>query len=50
MKTIKRFEARFSNTEADVVHVLIESIREALERGEDPRLLPEKSVEIEFWV
>lgn len=50
METIKRFGARFSNSEADVIHVLIESIREALERGEDPRQLPEKRVEIEFWV
>lgn len=50
METIKKFGAHFTNTEADVIHVLIESIREALERGEDPRGLPVKSVEIEFWV
>ena len=50
METIKKFGARFSNTEADVIHVFIESIREALERGEDARQLPEKRVEIEFRV
>ncbi len=50
MQTIKKFGARFTNTEADVIHVLIESIREAIDRGEDPRDLPDKHVEIEFWV
>jgi phenylpropionate dioxygenase-like ring-hydroxylating dioxygenase large terminal subunit len=50
MKTIKKFGRRFSNTEADVIHIFIESIRDALSRGEDPRLLPEKIHEIEFRV
>ena len=50
METIKKFGARFANTEADIIHVFIESIRAALERGEDPRQLPEKNVEIEFRV
>ena len=50
METIKRFGAHFSNTPADIIHIFIESIRNALEKGEDPRLLPEKQVEIEFWV
>lgn len=49
-QVIKRFGKRFSNTEADVIHVMIESIREALARGEDPRLMPEKRKEIKFWV
>ncbi|MEW6129972.1 MAG: aromatic ring-hydroxylating dioxygenase subunit alpha [Acidobacteriota bacterium] len=50
MEVIKKFGAQFSNTEADVIHVLIESIRDALARGEDPRQLPDKTIEIEFWV
>jgi phenylpropionate dioxygenase-like ring-hydroxylating dioxygenase large terminal subunit len=50
MKTIKKFGNRFSNTEADVIHIFIESIRDALSRGEDPRLLSEKNQEIEFRV
>lgn len=50
METIKRFGAHFSNTPADVIHIFIESIRDALEKGEDPRQLPEKQVEIKFWV
>lgn len=50
MQTIRQFGAEFSNTEADTIHVLIESIRNELAAGRDPRLLPEKRVEIEFWV
>ncbi len=50
MQTINKFGARFNNSEADVIHVFIESIRQALERGEDPRRLPDKNIEIEFWV
>jgi hypothetical protein len=50
MAVIKKYGARFTNTDADVIHVLIESIRAALERGEDPRHLPDKRVDIEFWV
>ncbi|MBI4751940.1 MAG: aromatic ring-hydroxylating dioxygenase subunit alpha [Acidobacteria bacterium] len=50
MQTIRQFGAEFSNTEADTIHVLIESIRNELAAGRDPRLLPEKKVEIEFWV
>src|SRR6185295_17708768 len=50
MKVIKKYGARFTHTPADVIHVFIESIREELEQGRDPRLLPERRQEIEFWV
>lgn len=50
MQVIKKFGGGFANTEADIIHIFIESIREALEKGEDPRLLPEKTQTIEFWV
>jgi phenylpropionate dioxygenase-like ring-hydroxylating dioxygenase large terminal subunit len=50
LQTIKKFGRRFSNTEADVIHIFIESIRDALARGEDPRRLPEKHQQIEFRV
>jgi Phenylpropionate dioxygenase and related ring-hydroxylating dioxygenases, large terminal subunit len=50
MMTIKKYGAQFSNTAADVIHVMIEAIREALAEGRDPRLLPDKTHEIEFWV
>ena len=50
METIKKYGAQFSNTAADVIHVMIESIRDAIAEGRDPRLLPEKTFDIEFWV
>jgi len=50
METIKKYGARFCNTEADVIHTLIESIRRELGKGSDPRLLPERECEIVFWV
>ncbi len=50
MEAIKEHGCRFSNTEADIVHILIESIRNEIERGSDPRLLPYLNREIEFWV
>jgi phenylpropionate dioxygenase-like ring-hydroxylating dioxygenase large terminal subunit len=50
METIKRYNDKFSNTSADVIHVLIESIRDEIKKGGDPRLLPPKKAEIEFWV
>ena len=50
MLSIKKFGAQFSNTAADVIHVLIETIRNELAEGRDPRGLPDKRHEIEFWV
>jgi phenylpropionate dioxygenase-like ring-hydroxylating dioxygenase large terminal subunit len=50
MANIKRFGQEFSNTEADVIHVLIESIWNELKKGGDPMVLPERSNQIEFWV
>lgn len=50
LQTIKKFGRRFSNSEADIIHIFIESIRDALARGEDPRGLPERCQEIEFRV
>ncbi|HEY6403348.1 MAG TPA: aromatic ring-hydroxylating dioxygenase subunit alpha [Blastocatellia bacterium] len=50
METINKYGARFCNTEADVIHTLIESIRGEIGKGADPRLLPEKEYEIAFWV
>jgi hypothetical protein len=50
METINKYGARFCNTEADIIHVLIESIRHELNNASDPRLLPDQDHEIEFWV
>ena len=50
MTTIKQYGAQFSNTAADVIHVMIETIRDELGEGRDPRRLPDKTHEIEFRV
>lgn len=50
MKVIEKYGMNFSNSTADIIHVYIESIREAIEKGEDPRLLAEKKNKIEFWI
>lgn len=47
---LRRSAGRFSHTPADVIHVLIESVRRELEEGRDPRALPDRREEIEFWV
>ncbi len=47
---IDKYGTKFHNTPADTIHVFVESIREKLARGEDPRDLPKKSVELSFWV
>lgn len=50
MKTIKKYGTDFQNSRADIVHVLIESLREEIEKGKDPMALPYKKHEFEFWV
>jgi phenylpropionate dioxygenase-like ring-hydroxylating dioxygenase large terminal subunit len=47
---LRHYGSHFANTPADVIHVLIESIRNALLQGIDPRLLPEATHAIEFFV
>tara|TARA_Y100000590_G_scaffold323369_1_gene366371 strand:+ start:95610 stop:96647 length:1038 start_codon:yes stop_codon:yes gene_type:complete len=50
MEVIKKYGADFNNSKADIVHVFIESIREEIEKGRDPRLLKSRTQEFEFWV
>jgi phenylpropionate dioxygenase-like ring-hydroxylating dioxygenase large terminal subunit len=50
MTVIKKYGEEFANTKADAIHVLVESIRDEITKGEDPRLLPEKRAEFSFWV
>lgn len=47
---LARYGDRFANTPCDVIHVWVESIRDAVARGEDPRTLADKSTEIRFYV
>ena len=49
-ETLNKYPEPFQNSGADLVHVLIESVRDALLRGEDPRLLPPKKQRIEVVV
>jgi phenylpropionate dioxygenase-like ring-hydroxylating dioxygenase large terminal subunit len=50
MEVIKKYGEKFSNTRADAIHVLVESIRDEIEAGRDPRALPEREARFEFWV
>lgn len=50
MEVIKKYGEDFKNSTADIVHVLIESVRNEIAKGKDPRLLPERSIDFEFWV
>lgn len=50
MKVLKKYDDPFANAPADIVHVFIESIRNEIAKGKDPRALPARSEEIEFWV
>jgi hypothetical protein len=47
---MRRTPGEFSHSPADVIHVMIESVRRELEAARDPRRLPDMSQEIEFWV
>lgn len=47
---LDKYGGKFANTPADTIHVLVESIRDKLARGEDPRRLPDKSIDVTFWV
>ncbi|MBL8297623.1 MAG: aromatic ring-hydroxylating dioxygenase subunit alpha [Rhodanobacteraceae bacterium] len=49
-ETIRRDGREFRDTPADHIHRLVDSLREAIARGEDPRTLPEQVREIEFYV
>lgn len=50
MAVIKRYGAEFHDTDADAIHRCVDSIREAIARGQDPRSLPPLTREIEFYV
>lgn len=50
MKVIEKYGTQFANSKADIVHVLIESIREEITKGQDPRDLPKKEHDFKFWI
>jgi hypothetical protein len=47
---IEKYGQKFANTPADTIHTFVESIRDRIAIGEDPRLLPDQSVKVTFWV
>jgi phenylpropionate dioxygenase-like ring-hydroxylating dioxygenase large terminal subunit len=49
-EVIEKYGEEFNNTAADAIHVFVESIRDEILAGRDPRQLPEKTANIEFWV
>ncbi len=49
-EVIEKYGTKFANTPADTIHVFVESIRDSIAAGKDPRKLPEISREITFWV
>ena len=50
MENIRYCGSDFRDTPADVIHRCVESLREAIARGEDPYVLPPMLREIEFYV
>lgn len=49
-EAINKYGERFTHTPADTIHVFVESIRDAIAQGKDPRELPNQSAKITFWV
>jgi len=49
-EAIAKYGTKFQNTPADTIHVFVESIRDAIAAGEDPRSLSHQSVKVTFWV
>jgi phenylpropionate dioxygenase-like ring-hydroxylating dioxygenase large terminal subunit len=50
MRTIQKYGAVFQNSPADIIHTWIESLQQEIAEGRDPKNLPRKETEIEFWV
>jgi phenylpropionate dioxygenase-like ring-hydroxylating dioxygenase large terminal subunit len=49
-ETIQKYGEQFSHTPADTIHVFVESIRQAIARGQDPRDLAPQSTRVKFWI
>ena len=50
MKVIEKYGAKFANTPADTIHAYVETIQREIERGKDPRALPEKNATVTMLV
>lgn len=49
-EVIKKYGEQFSNATADVVHVLIESLYNAIKEGKNPKDISDKKIEVKFWI
>jgi phenylpropionate dioxygenase-like ring-hydroxylating dioxygenase large terminal subunit len=49
-EVIEKYGTQFANTPADTIHIFVESIRNQIAAGKDPRKLADKAVEVKFWV
>jgi phenylpropionate dioxygenase-like ring-hydroxylating dioxygenase large terminal subunit len=49
-EVITKYGNQHANTPADTIHVFVESIRNKIEAGEDPRGLAAQTVQVTFWV
>jgi phenylpropionate dioxygenase-like ring-hydroxylating dioxygenase large terminal subunit len=49
-QVVAKYGEEFNNTAADAIHVMVESIRDEILAGRDPRQLPEKTANVDFWV
>ncbi|MGD1854065.1 MAG: Rieske 2Fe-2S domain-containing protein [Leptolyngbyaceae cyanobacterium] len=49
-EAISKYGTQFHHTPADTIHVWVESIRDAIANGIDPRTLPDRSTDVTFWV
>jgi len=50
MEVIKKYGEKFANTSADSINLMVESIRNQIAKGKDPRKLPDRVLNIEFHV
>lgn len=50
MEVISKYGTGFSNSKADIVHIFIESIRDAISEGKNPFELTHKKNDFEFWI
>jgi phenylpropionate dioxygenase-like ring-hydroxylating dioxygenase large terminal subunit len=49
MEGVRKYGSAFANTPADLVHVLVESVRRELAEGRDPRALPVRRHELTLF-
>ncbi len=49
-EVIEKYGTKFQNSPSDIIHVYIETIRDAISRGDDPGDLPNKEAKLSIWI